>query len=118
MDLQYAWIWYGLEDEDAVSLLGNADFGNLGLPGLSWNGGVWYSDHARGYTGFRRVELTNMLSYRFSGPLQGLSLSWLNSIHRSRGELDNINRTANPVGSAMLERKDVNRLYLTWSRTF
>lgn len=115
---QYAWIWYGLEDEAALSLLGSADFTPLGLPGLSWNGGVWYSDQARGYTGFERYELTNMLSYRFSGALEGLSLSWLNSYHRSQGELDQVTRTAHPVGPAMLERKDVNRLYLTWTRVF
>lgn len=115
---RYSWTFYGLEDEQAVSVLGSVDFEQFGLPNLSWNAGVWYSDQARGYNDFKRYEFTQALSYHFSGELKGLSLRYLNSFARAQGELDGVNRIANPIGPAALEDKNVNRLYLTYTKTF
>ncbi len=115
---QYAWSWYGLEGEDALSLLSLMDFTRYGMPSLSWNAGIWFSDDAKGFKNFKRYEFTSMLGYEFSGELDGLSLQWLYSYHRAKGELDGVSRTAYPLGPAGLERKDVNRLYLTYTQKF
>ena len=115
---RYSWTFYGLEDEQAVSVLGSVDFEQFGLPNLNWYAGVWYSDQARGYNDFKRYEFTQELTYSFTGELQGLSLRYLNSFARAQGELDGVNRIANPIGPAALEDKNVNRLYLTYTKTF
>ncbi|TCK16403.1 OprD family outer membrane porin [Marinobacterium mangrovicola] len=115
---QYAWSWFGLEGEDAISLLGMVDFSHFGVPGLRWNAGVWFSDDAKGFRDFKRHDFTSVLSYDFPGAFKGLNLSWMHSTHRAEGEIDGVNRTAYPLGPAGLERKDVNRLYIAYSRTF
>jgi len=58
------------------------------------------------------------LRYGFQNQLKGLSLIWYAVDHQASGTIDGVERTFNVVGPAQLERKDVNRFYLVYSKAF
>ncbi|GAA0692449.1 OprD family porin [Marinobacterium maritimum] len=112
------WSYNGLENEQMVRVGLGTDFSQLGIPGLFWLVQGITSNNASGYDNFSRKELVSYLSYDFQGALNGLNISWYADIHRAKGEVDGITRNVAVVGPAGLERKDVNRFYLTYSKQF
>lgn len=113
-----SWSRFGLEDEKAWTATLGVDFGQYGVPGLNWDLKAMHSRDARGYDDFSRNEYSSLLRYGFQNQLKGLSLIWYAVDHHATGTIDGVKRTVDVVGPAQLERKDVNRFYLVYSRAF
>ncbi|SIQ40812.1 OprD family outer membrane porin [Marinobacterium stanieri] len=112
------WSFNGLENEKMIRIGVATDFSQMGVPGLFWVVQGIGSYDAAGYDDFSRKELVSYVSYDFQGALKGLNVSWYADIHRAEGEVDGVKRTESVVGPAGLERKDVNRFYLSYSKEF
>ncbi|NVK44222.1 MAG: outer membrane porin, OprD family [Oceanospirillaceae bacterium] len=113
-----SWSRFGLEDEKVWTASLGVDFGQYGVPGLNWDLKAMHSSDARGYDDFSRNEYSSLLRYGFQNQLKGLSLIWYAVDHQATGNVDGVIRTVDVVGPAQLERKDVNRFYLVYSKAF
>lgn len=110
--------WFGLGGETMWKVSTGIDLSPLGLEGLRWDGHYAFSDSADGYQDFSRREFLSLLRYRFSGPLDGLSLAWLHVDFETLGEPTPGSDKALTYASTGFITHDTDRLYLTYRYTF
>ncbi|RAH37697.1 OprD family outer membrane porin [Halomonas sp. SL1] len=110
--------WFGLEGEQMWKVSAGMDLSPLGLEGLRWDGHYAFSDAADGYQDFSRREFLSLLRYRFSGPLDGLSLAWLHIDFETLGEPAPGSGKALTYAASGFITHDTDRLYLTYRYTF
>ncbi|KXS37868.1 MAG: hypothetical protein AWU55_1966 [Halomonadaceae bacterium T82-2] len=111
--------WFGLQGEAMWKLSAGLDLAALGLDGLRWDGHYAASGSADGYRDFSRREFLSLLKYRFSGPLDGLSLAWLHVDFKTQGQpASGDGRALTYAPPAGFITHDADRLYLTYSYNF